>query len=118
MLKPKKPTNVASSHKAVSLLCVPSKLYECLIYNCIQPIAESVLPKKQKGFHPCRSSYDQVVSLTEDIEYAFDKKLKAGVVFVDLSAAYDTVWLRGLTLKLLRILPSKEMAHVIMSMIS
>ena len=39
-------------------------------------------------------------------------------MFVDLSAAYDTVWLRGLTLKLLRILPSKEMAHVIMSMIS
>ena len=39
-------------------------------------------------------------------------------MFVDLSAAYDTVWLRGLTLKLLRILPSKEMVRVIMSMIS
>ena len=38
-------------------------------------------------------------------------------MFVDLSAAFDTVWHCGLTLKLLRTLPSKEMVHVIMSMI-
>ena len=58
------------------------------------------------------------ILLTEDIECDFDKKLKAGAVFLDLSAAYDTVWHRGLTLKLLRTLPSKEMVRVIMSMIS
>ena len=32
--------------------------------------------------------------LTKDI--AFDAGEKAGVVLLDLSAAYDTVWLRGL----------------------
>ena len=87
MLKPKKPPNVASSYKPLSLLCAP-------------------------GFCPSCSSQDKVVSRTEDIEYIFGKKLKAGVVFVDLSAAYDTVWQSGLTLKLLRTLPSKEMVHV------
>ena len=56
--------------------------------------------------------------LTEDIECSFDKKPKAGVVLVDLSAAYDTIWHRGLTLKLLKTLPSKDMVRVIMSMIS
>ena len=91
VLKPKKPPNVASSYRPVSLLCVPSKLYERLIYNRIQPIAESALPKEQAGFCPGHSSQDQIVSLTEDIECAFDKKLKAGVVFVVLSAIYDTV---------------------------
>ena len=91
VLKPKKPPNVASSYRPVSLLCVPSKLYERLIYNRIQPIAESALSKEQAGFCPGHSSQDQIVSLTEDIECAFDKKLKAGVVFVVLSAIYDTV---------------------------
>ena len=83
VLKPKKPPDVASTYRPVSLFCVPSKLYERLNYNRIQPIAESVLPKEQAGFRPGRSSQDQVVSLAEDIECAFDKKLKAGVVFVD-----------------------------------
>ena len=96
VLKPKKPPYVASNYRPVTLLCVPSKFYERLIYNRIQPIAKSVLPKEQAGFRPGRSSQDQVVSLTEYIECTFDKKLKAGVVFVDLSAAYDTVWHHGL----------------------
>ena len=118
VLKPKTPANAASSYRPISLLCVPYKLYERLIYNRIQPIVESVLPTEQAGFRQRRSSQDQVVRLTEDIECCFDNKLKAGVVLVDLSAAYDTVWLRGLTLKLLRTLPSKDMVGVIMSMIS
>jgi len=38
-------------------------------------------------------------------------------VLVDLSAAYDTVWHRGLTLKLLKTIPSKQMVGFIMDMI-
>ena len=59
----------------------------------------------------------QVALLTEDIEASFDKKLKVGAVFVNLSAAYDTIWHRGLTLKLLRIVPSKEMVRAIKGII-
>ena len=43
---------------------------------------------------------------------------KPGAVFVDLTAAYDTVWRRGLTCKLLRLLPDKHMVHMIMEMVS
>ena len=56
--------------------------------------------------------------LTEDIEASFDKKLKPGVVLVDLLAAYDTVWNCGLTLKLLKTVLSKEMARTIIGIIS
>ena len=118
VLKPKKPPDLASSYRPISLLCVPYKLYERLIYNRIQSITESVLPKEQVGFRPGRSAQDQVALLTEDIECSFDKKLKAGVVLVGLSAAYNTVWHRDLTLKLLKTLPSKVMVRVIVSMIS
>jgi len=39
-------------------------------------------------------------------------------VFADLTAAYYTVWHRGLTCKLLQLLPDKHMVHVIIEMVS
>ena len=38
-------------------------------------------------------------------------------VFIDLTAAYDTVWHRGLTCKLLRLLPDKHMVKMIMELV-
>jgi len=38
-------------------------------------------------------------------------------VFVDLTAAYDTVWHRGLTCKLLRLLPDRHMVSFIMELV-
>ena len=60
---------------------------------------------------------DQVVLLTQNIEDSFEAQKKAGAVFVDLTAAYDTVWHRGLTCKLLRLLPDKHMVRMIMELV-
>jgi len=38
-------------------------------------------------------------------------------VFVDLTAAYHTVWHCGLTCKLLRLLPDRHMVHMIIEMV-
>ena len=38
---------------------------------------------------------DQVAQITEDIEKFFDIGQVTGVVFLDLTAAYNTVWLTG-----------------------
>jgi len=38
-------------------------------------------------------------------------------VFVDLTAAYNTVWHRGLTCKRLRLLPDRHTVHMIMEMV-
>jgi len=38
-------------------------------------------------------------------------------VFVDHTAAYDTVWHRGLTCKRLQLLPDRHMVHMIMEMV-
>ena len=38
-------------------------------------------------------------------------------MFVNLAAAYDTVWHRGLTCKLLRLLPDKHMIKMIMKLV-
>jgi len=39
---------------------------------------------------------DQVTLLMKEVEDSFSTKKDAGVVFVDLTAVYDTVWHRGL----------------------
>ena len=59
---------------------------------------------------------DQTVLLTQNIEDLFEAKKKACAVFVDLTAAYDIVWHRGLTSKLLRLLLNKHMARMIVEL--
>ena len=118
VLKPNKPTDSPKSYWSISLLSVTYKLLERLICNRILPIVESILPEEQAGYRPNRRTLDQVALLTKNIEFAFSKNMEAGTVLVDLSAAYDTVWHRGLTLKLLQIIPSKDMERMIMSMIT
>jgi len=56
--------------------------------------------------------------LTQDIEDSFSAKKKAGAVFVNLTATYDTVWHRSLTCKLLQLLPDRHMVHMIMEMVA
>ena len=57
-----------------------------------------MLSKEQAGFRRGKSIVNQVVLLTQNIEDSLEAK-KAGVIFVDLTAAYDTVWHRGLNLQ-------------------
>ena len=60
--------------------------------------------------------------LTQNIEDSFEAKKKAGAVFVDLTAAYDTCTVvhlhgilhGGLTCKLRKLLPDKNMVRMIM----
>ena len=48
--KPAKPMGHLKSHQPISLLCVPYKILEKLIYACVEPLVNSLLPKEQAGF--------------------------------------------------------------------
>ena len=111
--KPSKPVEDPKSYRPISLLCVPYKILERQIYNRVEPIVDFLLPKEQAGFRHGKSTVDQVVLLLQNIEDSFEPKKKAGAVFVDLTAAYDTVWHHALTCKLLRLLPNKHMVQMI-----
>ena len=60
---------------------------------------------------------DQTVLITQNIEELFEAKKKTGAVFIDLTAAYDTVWHCGLTCKLLRLLLDKLIIPIIMELV-
>ena len=115
--KPNKPEGDPKSYRPISLLCIPFKILERLIYARVEPIIDPLLPKEQAGFRRGRSTVDQVTLMTQDIEDCFSAKKKAGAVFIDLTAAYDTVWHRGLTCKLLRLLPDRHMVSMIMELV-
>ena len=115
--KPMKPMGYPKSYRPISLLCVPYKILERLIYSRVEPLIDPLLPKEQAGFRRGKSTVDQVVLLTQNIEDSFEAKKKAGAVFINLTAAYDTVWHRGLTCKLLRLLPDKHKVKMIMELV-
>ena len=76
---------------SISLLCHLFKLFERLILNRLGPITEEHLIQEQAGFRPGKSCTGQVLNLTQHFEDGFEKNEPTGVVFVDLTAAYDTV---------------------------
>ena len=118
LLKPGKPAEYPKAYRPISLLCVPFKILERMILRRIEPVVDPPLPKEQAGFRWGRSTVDQVTLLTQDIEDSSQAKEKAGVVLLDLTAAYDTIWHRGLHLKLLRTIPDRHMVKFIMEMLS
>ena len=115
--KPSKPVGDPKSYQPIFLLCVPYKMLERLIYARVESLIDPLLTKKQVGFRRGKSTVDQVVLLTQNIEDSFEAKKKAGAIFVNLTASYDTVWHRGFTCNLLRLLPDKHMVRMIMELV-
>jgi len=117
ILKPNKPASEPKSYRPISLLSHIYKLLERLILARINDIVEDKLPTTQAGFRKGKSTTDQVVRLIHDIETAFQKNNKFGTVFVDLTAAYDTVWHRGLYLKILKTIPDVKLVKFMMLLV-
>ena len=117
IFKPNIHLNDAKSYRLISLLCIPYKILERLIYTRIEPVIDPLLPREQAGFRRGRSTVDQVALMTQEIEDCFSAKKKAGAAFVDLTAAYDTLWHRGLACKLLRLIPDRQLVRMIMELV-
>jgi len=67
------------------------KLLERLALQRISPKVEGLLSPDHAGFRKGRSTCDLVAALTTFIENGFQQNLKTCAVFLDLTAAYDTV---------------------------
>jgi len=81
-------------------------LLERLALQRISPTVKGLLDPDQAGFRKGRSTCDQVAALTTFIENGFQQNLTTGAIFLDLTAAYDTVWHTGLLYKLSKSMPS------------
>ncbi|XP_063634857.1 uncharacterized protein LOC134805492 [Cydia splendana] len=118
ILKPGKSDDKVESYRPIALLSVIYKLLERIIYNRISSVINNSIPQEQAGFRPQRNCTDQVLALTTHIEKGSDRNMKASAVFIDLTAAYDTVWRQGLLLKLLKIVPCIKIYRLLESALS
>jgi hypothetical protein len=93
ILKPGKDGTDASHYRPISLLSIVYKILERLILQRIQPLIDADVPVSQASFRKNRrrSCTEQFMALTSHIEAGFERKLKTGTIFIDLTAAYDTV---------------------------
>jgi len=117
LLKPGKLDTSPNSYRPISLLCTTFKLTEHLILNRINLIVEKFLPREQEGLHSGCSTEDQVACLTQNIEQAFEDKNVCRALFLDLTAAYDTVCHLGLQLNFLKVLACQPIVNFIMELL-
>ena len=83
----------------------------------ISPTVEEQLTPDQAGFRPGRSTCGKLLNLTQFIEDGFEEKQITGTVFVDLTAAYDTVNHKLLLLKVAKMTKNKKTVSIIRSLL-
>lgn len=107
ILKPGKPSNIATSYRPISLLPVIGKLFEKIILIRLRPIIAShkIIPDAQFGFRAHHSTI-QVHRLVEKISSSFENKNYCPAVFLDVAQAFDRVWHSGSLYKLKLFLPA------------
>ena len=118
LLKPGKDPKLAKSYRPISLLCILFKVYERLLLTRISPTVEDQLSTDQSGFRVGRSCCGQVLNLTQYIEDGFERGQITGTVFVDLTAAYDTVNHRALLMKVARMIKNTAIVSIIRSLLT
>ncbi|UYV64706.1 hypothetical protein LAZ67_3001719 [Cordylochernes scorpioides] len=118
VLKPGKEPTCTANFRPIALLCTTHKLLERIILARLTPILDPEIPVEQAGFRGNRSCCDRVASLTSFIENGFQLGQKSAVVLLDLSSAYDTVWIDGLIYKLAKVLKCKQTLNLLSSLLS
>ena len=115
-LKLGKESSVRKSYRPTSLLCHTYKLLERMILNRLNHITEPTIINEQAGFRAGKSCTCQLINLTQYVEDGYEKSFTTGTVFMDLSAAYDTVNHRVLLTKLYGMTEDAEFTKLIGSM--
>ena len=80
--KPTKPVADPKSYRLISLLCVSYKILERLIYACIEPLFDSLLPKEQAGFQRSKSTVDQIVLLNPEHRWILSRLKRRPVPYL------------------------------------
>lgn len=106
------------NYRSIALLSVGYGLLERLVYsyNRISDKINSIIAIEQTDFRAARNCCNQVLTLITWIENGFKKQLKTATAFIDLAAAYDTAWQKGLITKFLRIIPCQTLGKLLNNM--
>ena len=100
----KKDKQLVNNYRPISLLPTFANSFEKIIFNriCNFLSEEELLNPNQSGFRPSDSCINQLLAITPEIFEAFNcnPHLEVRSVSLDISKAFDKVWLEGLLYKL------------------
>jgi len=107
LLKPGKPPDSPDLYRPISLLPTLSKMFEKLICKrLLSTLAKlNIIPDHQIGFCAKHATIEQVHCATTTIRNALEAKEFCLAVFLDVSQAFDRVWIDGLLHKISEYLP-------------
>ena len=95
----------ANNYRPVSLLSVPGKLLEKIVFKHIfnHLRDNAILSQWQSGFLPGCSTICQLLEIYHKFCHSVESGKEVRVIFLDISRAFDRVWHAGLLYKLKRI---------------
>lgn len=112
-----KPKGNCNSYRPISLLPTLSKIFERVILERLKLTLNEhhIVPSIQFGFREGHSTLQQLQRIVEIIECGYENKQYTVAVFLDITQAFDKVWIEGLKYKLLHIPLPHYLAAVIFS---
>ena len=93
-------------------------MFERMILNRLNSLIETMIIDQQAGFRPGKSTTGQLLNLTQHIEDGYERGVVTGTVFVDISAAYDTISHKLLLNKICRMTSDIKFTDLIGNMLS
>ena len=92
LLFPKKgDLGLAQNYRGITLTSIAAKIYNALLWNCIEPKIDNIFRKNQNGFWRNRSTTSQILTLHRILEGVRAKNLQATLLFVDSTKAFDSI---------------------------
>ena len=96
--------SAVSNYRPISLLCIISKVLECIVYDHLNKfiVSKSVISGQQFGFRRHHSATQQLLLFLNTIHDFFNKKdiSSCDAIYLDFSKAFDSVPHNELLLKL------------------
>lgn len=107
--KPGKSLEDPESYRPISLLATISKVFEKLFRNRLDDLLQElhIIPDYQFGFRRKHASLEQVHRVAAVVRNSLEAKEYCCAVFLDISQAFDKVWIDGLIHKISQYLPAQ-----------
>lgn len=101
--KPGKNPKLMDSYRPISLINILAKIIDKIILQRILNIEGKLklIPNEQFGFRKGHSTVAQIIRLLHYAKENFRNGMNTVVVALDMEKAFDTVWIEGLTYKMM-----------------
>jgi len=79
------------NYRGISLLCIGYKILTTVISNILRKYTEYIIGEYQAGFRTGKSTADQIFTVKNLLEKAWEHNIEIHQIFVDFQKAYDSI---------------------------